>query len=208
MEFIDYDNWERKHVYESYVGTDLPYIIVTAEIDVTKLHRLAKAEGFSFYFAMVCIASKAADSIENFHYRIIDGKPAYTESVTPIATHLQPGKDVFIMVECDPYDDVKTFAKENRIKADIPLDPGNPRHPEARDDIYNFSAIPWIRYTGFVRTIAKLGQDSNPKFTLGKYEKKGEQILLPFSVQTHHGLMDGRHVGLFYERLQSMLDEI
>ena len=106
------------------------------------------------------------------------------------------------MVECDPYDDIKTFAVKNREKADRLFSEGNPRAPEGRNDIFNFSAIPWIRYTGFVRTISRLGVDSNPKFTIGKYEKKDGKVTIPFSVKTHHGLMDGRHQCLFRFRVK------
>ena len=208
MKKIDMETWERKEVFASYVGQDLPYIIVTAEVDVTGLYRTARAGGFSFYFALVYVASRAADSIKNFHYRIVDGDPYYIETMTPTATHLRPGEELFVMAECDPYDDIRTFAVKNREKAEQLFSEGNPRAPEGRTDILNFSAIPWIRYTGFVRSIGKLGADSNPKFTIGKYEKKDGKVTVPFSVQTHHGLMDGRHVGLFYERFQTMLDEV
>ncbi len=204
---IDIKTWERKAVFESYIGQDLPYIIVTADVDVTGLYHKAKAEGCSFYFSLVYAASKAADSIRNFHYRIVDGKPCFAEPVTATATHLKPGEDLFVMVECDPYEDMKTFAVRNHEKAEELFREGNPRAPEGRNDIYNFSAIPWIRYTGFVRTIGKLGADSNPKFTIGRYSKQDGRVTVPFSVQTHHGLMDGRHVGLFYERFQALLDE-
>jgi chloramphenicol O-acetyltransferase type A len=206
MEYLDMEKWERKDLYASYVGQDLPYIIVTAEVDVTGLYRKAKAEGFSFYFGLVYAASQAADSIRNFHYRVVDGRPCYIERGTPTATHKRPGEDLFVMAECDHYDDIKTFAIKNREKAERLFVEGNPREPEGRTDIYNFSAIPWIRFTGFVRTIGKLGVDTNPKFTIGKYAKKDGRVTVPFSVQTHHGLMDGYHVGLFYERFQQLLD--
>ena len=31
---------------------------------------------------------------------------------------------------------------------------------------------------------------------------------MPVSNQTHHGLMDGYHVGLFFERLQKACEEL
>ena len=208
MTEINMETWERRELFKSYLGQDLPYIIVTAEVDVTGLYRMAREGGYSFYFALVYVASKAADSIKNFHYRIVDGKPYYVDTVTPTAVHLRPGEDLFVMAECDLYDDIKTFALKNHEKAERLFREGNPRAPEGRNDIFNFSAIPWIRYTGFVRTIGKFGADSNPKFTIGKYEKKDGRVTVPFSAQTHHGLMDGRHVGLFYERFQAILDEL
>ena len=85
-------------------------------------------------------------------------------------------------------------------------DPGFAAHGGRHDLIY-YSAIPWIRYTHFVRTIATLGVDSSPKMSWGKYLEQDGRTLVPFSVQVHHGLMDGFHVGKYYEEIQRSLDE-
>ena len=206
MEPVILDGWDRHDIYNSYRGLDFPYIIITAEVDATRLRAVTREAGVSFYFSMIYLASAAADSIRNFHYRIMDGEPYYAETVTPTAVHLRKGETAFVMVECDPYGSMGEFARKNRAKAELKENAGNPRKPENRTDIYNFSAIPWVHYTGFVRTIGKIGVDSNPKFTAGKYAEKDGRVLLPFSVQTHHGLMDGLHVGRFYERFQELLD--
>ena len=69
-----------------------------------------------------------------------------------------------------------------------------------------YSAIPWIQYTHFARTIARCGVDSNPKISWGKYFKQEGRTLVPFSVQVHHGLMDGLYVGRYFEELQQCID--
>ena len=76
--------------------------------DVTGLYKMAREGGYSFYFALVYAASKAAAGIKNFHYRIVNEEPYYVETVTPTAVHLKPGEDLFVMAECDLYDDMKT----------------------------------------------------------------------------------------------------
>jgi chloramphenicol O-acetyltransferase type A len=63
-----------------------------------------------------------------------------------------------------------------------------------------------VQYTHFVRTIRKLGVDSNPKISWGKYFTQGERTLVPFSVQVHHALMDGLQVGRYFEDLQRRLN--
>lgn len=40
---------------------------------------------------------------------------------------------------------------------------------------------------------------------MGKFKKEQDRILLPFSVQVHHGLMDGYHVGKYYNLLEEYL---
>ena len=58
-----------------------------------------------------------------------------------------------------------------------------------------------------MRTIGALGVDSSPKISWGKYFEQGGRTLVPFSVQVHHGLMDGYHVGRYYGEVQRLLDE-
>ncbi len=44
--------------------------------------------------------------------------------------------------------------------------------------------------------------------TWGKYFSEGDRTMAALSVQTHHGLMDGIHVGRFYEQLQANIDSL
>ena len=78
-------------------------------------------------------------------------------------------------------------------------------------DIINYTSVPWVQYTGFVRTIAHDGVDNAPKISFGKYfpsPADPSRILMPVSSQTHHGLMDGVHVGKFYTQLQEACDRL
>lgn len=40
-----------------------------------------------------------------------------------------------------------------------------------------------------------------------RFEEKDGRIIMPFSSQTHHGLTDGYHVGMFFNRLQEYLED-
>jgi chloramphenicol O-acetyltransferase type A len=47
--------------------------------------------------------------------------------------------------------------------------------------------------------------DSIPRFAWGKYFKENDTLKMPLSVQGHHAIMDGIHMGRFYEKLQDYL---
>jgi chloramphenicol O-acetyltransferase type A len=49
--------------------------------------------------------------------------------------------------------------------------------------------------------------DSFPRFAWGKFFAEGERLKMPLSVQGHHALMDGLHVGQYYEVIQSYFDD-
>lgn len=71
------------------------------------------------------------------------------------------------------------------------------------------SCIPWIHYTHFVRTVEHGGKDNIPRISWGKYiQDKDGKMIMPFSVQVHHALMDGYHVGMYFEKMEAWLDSI
>jgi chloramphenicol O-acetyltransferase type A len=47
--------------------------------------------------------------------------------------------------------------------------------------------------------------DSVPRFAWGKFFEQGDHLKMPLSVQAHHALMDGVHMGRYYDKVQALL---
>ena len=77
--------------------------------------------------------------------------------------------------------------------------------PNPGDDRIHFTALPWVSFTSFSHARNWRTEDSVPKVAFGKFVKTDERTLLPFSVEVHHALMDGVHVGRFVTRLEEAL---
>ena len=203
---IDVETWDRREYFDAYRGADFPYINIGAHLDVTSLLKFSDERDLSSYLALVFAAHHVAERIPNFRYRIKDGQPIMTESMCPSFTYLPEGRELFISVTIEFVDDVLEFherAKNAAIRQGA--DPGLKDH-RGRYDIIMYSGVPWIQYIHIVRTIAKIGIDSNPKISWGRYFRENGRMLVPFSVQVHHGLMDGFHVGRYFEELQRYVD--
>lgn len=84
MTEIDIESWGRKQLFEAYLPADLPYIIVTANVDATRVLEFAHDNKVSFNLAMSFLANKTADSIENYRYRFKDGKAYVLEYNRPL----------------------------------------------------------------------------------------------------------------------------
>ena len=41
--------------------------------------------------------------------------------------------------------------------------------------------------------------DCNPRIVFGKFFREGEKTMMPLAIQCNHALVDGRHIGDFYE---------
>ena len=76
-----------------------------------------------------------------------------------------------------------------------------------RDDYLFMTAIPWVSFTSFMHPLHLHPVDSVPRFAWGKFFEQDNQIKMPLSVQGHHALMDGLHMGKFYEYVQYHLDK-
>ena len=212
IEWIDLETWERKQLFQNYLGTDLPYIIITANVDVTRPLAFAHENGISFNLVMVYLCNKTADSIINYRYRFLDGKPFVIDHTRPTVNHLQKGSDIFVIGEGPwPCDDIVTFCKKCHENMELVTQEYRKERIDRKLDIINYTSVPWVQYTGFVRTIAHDGIDNAPKISFGKYFAAPDdpnKILMPVSSQTHHGLMDGVHVGRFYTKLQEACDRL
>jgi chloramphenicol O-acetyltransferase type A len=67
--------------------------------------------------------------------------------------------------------------------------------------------LPWLSFTSFSHARNWKREDSIPKIAFGKFIKEHGRTLLPFSVEVHHALMDGLHVGRYISRLEEMLGD-
>jgi chloramphenicol O-acetyltransferase type A len=74
-----------------------------------------------------------------------------------------------------------------------------------QDDLLFMTALPWVSFTSFTHPMNLNPVDSIPRFAWGKFFHEGETIKIPLSVQAHHALADGVHIGRFYEELQDNL---
>lgn len=75
--------------------------------------------------------------------------------------------------------------------------------------IIHCSTIPWVSFTGFKHARnGNEGLQGIPKVVFGKIFKENEIQKIPFSVEVHHALMDGYHVGLLYEKMQKLINEL
>jgi len=205
MRFIDMENWKRKKHYSYFRELDYPHFGICGYVDVTELQKRVKSRGESFFLAFMYTAVKAANEIEELRYRIREESVLVHDRVNPSFT-VMSDEEVFSFCTASFYDSYKEFclcasreielAKRN---VDIEDEPG-------RDDLLYITCIPWISFTGITHPVHMSPVDSIPRISWGKYFEENGRVKLPLSVQAHHALVDGAHVGRYFVRLQEILD--
>ena len=78
--------------------------------------------------------------------------------------------------------------------------------PNAPENIFNVSMIPWSTFDGFNLNLQKGYDYLIPIFTMGKYYKEDNKIILPLAIQVHHAVCDGFHICRFVNELQELIN--
>jgi|AntAceMinimDraft_9_1070365.scaffolds.fasta_scaffold25657_3 chloramphenicol O-acetyltransferase type A len=206
MRFIDLENWPRKEHFHFFSGFDYPHFNISANLDISRLKPFLKEQDLPFFTSVLYLSTRAANSIKEFRYRIRDGKVVEHKTVAPAIT-VMGNNEVFgyctIEYHADPQEfmaeaaEVIAKAKENPTIAE----------DSSRDDVFYYTTIPWISFTSLAHPINLRRPDSIPRISWGKYFESEGRLLLPHSVQVHHGLADGLHVGKYFTLFQQLLDQ-
>jgi len=183
-----------------------PHFNICANVDITKLLGKLKQLNMPFTPSIVYFTTKTANEIPEFRWRIRGDVVVEHEAVHPSFTVFTEVADVFSFCEAKYQPDFKSFVKEAAEKIEkMKTDPDfNDEH--GRDDYLFMSSIPWVSFTGFQHAMSFHPCDSVPRITWGRYFKENDKYKMPLSVQVHHALVDGRHVGLYFNKLQELVD--
>ena len=70
----------------------------------------------------------------------------------------------------------------------------------------HITTIPWFSFTALSHPRHFKFRESIPKISFGKFFSENQKLLMPVAVHVHHALIDGYHVGQFFELFQEILD--
>jgi chloramphenicol O-acetyltransferase type A len=205
-EYLDIENWARRDLFEFFRGYERPHFNVCTRLDVTSLlNLLRKRPGLSVSLAYLYFALRVANEIEPFHYRLIDGRVVVYDVINGGTTVLLPSES-FSYAYFDYHEDFETFFQgaSQSIKT---VQAEGLLKPTMRDDLIYFTVLPWVSFTSFAHARTPGRGESVPRIAFGKFTTENERTLLPISVEVHHALMDGLHVGRYLARFEEALQK-
>ncbi len=206
MKFVNMEKWNRKKHYDHFKKLDYPHFNICANVDITEFYKYTKENENPFFISFLYTAVKTANSIKEFRFRIRNNNVIEHEVVNPSFT-VMTKSEVFSFCTAkfiDEFNDFKIYALKEmeKVKNEVIMEdePG-------RDDLLYITSIPWISFTNLTHPIHMNPVDSIPRISWGKYFNENGKIKLPLSVQVHHGLVDGVHVGQYFNMMQEILDD-
>jgi len=205
--WIDFQTWPRYQHYLFFKDYEMPRYNMTFPLDVTNLYQVGKSKGYRFYFSLMHQVILTLNQFENFRYRIENGR-VFDAPIDYVSfTDLIEGQNLFKMVFTHVDQDYATFEK---VAIATSKKQGNTIIQMDKESILNtiyVTSFPWGRFTHFTHA-TKLGStDSVPRVSWSQYQEENGKKILNFSVEVHHGLVDGYHVGQFIHQLQKHLNE-
>jgi len=205
--FIDLATWSRRELFEFFIGYTNPYFNVCTRLDVAKLLALVRSRpGLKISLAIHYFALRIANETEPFRYRLKDGKVFVYDVINGGTTVLLPN-DSFAYAYFDYDPSFEKFVSNMGTALDEVRNSTGPLKPTMRDDVIYHTTLPWISFTSFAHARTPGRGDSIPRFVFGKFTSEADHVWMPMSIEVHHALMDGLHVGHYLGRLEKALSE-
>jgi len=204
MHEIDLSTWRRRRHFELFSTFNHPHFNMCASMELTAFRESVRSSGVPFTVAFVYVLARAANAVPEFRHRIRSGKVIEHDVVSPSFT-LLVDDDLFGFCTI-PYEEPfsEFAAAAAAVITQVKEHPTLENEP-GRDDLLYMTALPWVSFTSFAHPMTQHPADSIPRFAWGKIFQEGQSLKIPLSVQGHHALMDGIHMGKFYARVEEQL---
>jgi chloramphenicol O-acetyltransferase type A len=202
MKKINIDTWYRKEHFDFYTTFEQPFFNVCATVDVTKTLNYCKENQLSFFICSLFLLGYTANQIEPFRFRIKNNEIDVHDELEISCTVLNSDEsfsfaefgtssnfDVFYHHAVQQLSKIKNGYKSLKPTSD-------------RGNEIFCSVLPWLHFTSFSHAQKQSEHDSIPRIVMGKYKTVYKEVVMPVSVEVHHAIVDGLHVGQYFEKLQ------
>lgn len=201
--YLDLERWPRRASFEYFRRYDKPFFNVCMRVDVAALKAALDGRS-SLIVACHWLALHLAREVEPFCWRIEGDRVRIHDAVHASTTVLQDdGAIGFARLAYTPrFADFAgpATAEIARLRQPQPFAP-----LDADTAVLHFTTLPWLHFTSFSHARNWGREDSIPKIAFGRYDADGPHLWMPLSVEVHHGLMDGLHVGLYVQAFEAAL---
>ena len=207
MKRIDMVTYPRRDHFEHFYGMAYPYVGVTVEVDVTDLLTLCREKGYSFYLMVLHAVALAADEVDEFRRRIDDGGIVEYDECPTSHTELKPD-GTYAYCTLHHHMPLAEYLQRAEAARAAARKSGSIEEENEVQSMYFISTLPWLHYTQLIQPVA-CGDESNPRFTWGKYQQNAEgRMMMPLSVLVHHALADGVHITKFYDEFEKQMKHL
>lgn len=200
---IDISSYARKAHFDYFCSFPNPYVGLTANVDITSFMEKRRTMGAPFFLSLLYCAERAANSVPELRQRIIDGE-IWEFPICPSSHTVAKPYGTYGYCVLESGLEFADFLPKAIAAQELCRESGGIDEDDSAIACFFISSMPWVSYTALVQPVP-CPADSNVRISWGKYFAEGDRILLPVTLLCHHGLVDGLHIGRFYEALDREL---
>lgn len=193
---------------------DSAAVNITFTMTLPDFRPWCKAQGLQPFHVMLRAVLRSVMAIDNFRYRIWEEEVIRIDRLIPSFTVVNQHNDLNF-AQFDWVDDLHGFVAASVAARDeaANMTALNMSHrfatPRDLKDQVFITCIPWLDFTSIQHPVAVLNQPDVPSLAWGKFRAAADGTLqLPFSVQAHHGFVDGFHIHQLAETIAAELDRL
>lgn len=207
MRYIDLERYPRRSHYEFFRSYAYPYLGITANVDVTNLLNQAKARGGSSFLACLYAAATAVNAVPEFRQRIVGEQIVeYDHCDTAHTVALEDHTFTNCRTDCRrSFEEFLGYGR--KCQEEAKRQHGFVSTSDDETALIFVSCTPWVSFTQVIQP-TPIPADSNPRIVFGKFIREGDRTLMPLSIQANHALVDGYHVGMFFQSFQQIADSV
>lgn len=203
MKYIDLETYPRRSHFDYFRHLAYPYVGMTANVDVTNLLAKAREMGGSTFLACLWAAAQAANSVPELRQRIVGDQIVEFDHCDTAHTVAMPDK-TFCNCRTNSRLPLPAFLTAGKAaQKEAMSHHGFVSTQEDETDLIFVSCVPWVAFTQVIQP-APIPADCNPRIVFGKYIQEGGRVKMPVGIQCNHALVDGRHIGEFYQAFEEI----
>ena len=206
-------NFERRRDrFDLFGSMDSAAVNICFPLELPDFRPWCREQGLAPFHVLLCAVLRAVLKVENFRYRILDGKVIRIDRLIPSFTVVNQHNDLNF-AQFDWSDDLREFvargiaAREQASSmVELNMEYAARTPLQARQQVF-VTCIPWLAFTSIQHPSAALAQPDIPSFAWGKFRDAANgRLELPFSVQAHHGFVDGFHIHQLAQQIAAELE--
>ncbi len=203
--WLEQEGWARASTFAFFLEYQLPFFNLCTSVEVGPTLTRCRDNGASFFLAAWYACLRAANETEPFRHRVRDGR-VWVHDELFVGTTVLRDDETFGFCYLPSAGSFAEFARgADAILSEFRRGERVFDALSDRDDLLHGSVIPWVDFTSMSHARRLPIPDSVPKLAMGKYTQRDGGVRMPVSVEVHHAVVDGLHVGRFLERLQALL---
>lgn len=204
----------RRDRFALFNAMDSAAVNICFSMELPDFRPWCKAQGLAPFHVMLRSVLRAVLAIDNFRYRLWQDEVIRIDRLIPSFTVVNQHGDLNF-AQFDWVDDLRGFVAASIAARDeaASMTALNMSHrfsePRSLLDQVFITCIPWLDFTSIQHPVAQLSRPHIPSLAWGKFRTGPDgTLLVPFSVQAHHGFVDGFHIHQLAQKIAAELSAL